>query len=131
LVWTITGAAALVACADGDVHPAERHSFLAYLRRCGHLTPQACVEGQMFGQHLDSLATAPAAACSALVDHLARFSSTPWAWVILRAAEQVAGADGVVHSSEREAISTIRAALELPAGVPERYPALVAQARLR
>jgi tellurite resistance protein len=85
----------------------------------------------MFEQHLHALAINPARTCSTLVDHLARFSSTPWAWVILRAAEQVAGADGVVRRSEREAIRTIRAALELPAGVPERYPALVAQFRLR
>ncbi|MFL5284166.1 MAG: TerB family tellurite resistance protein [Rhodopila sp.] len=131
LAWTITGAAAIVACADGYTHPAERRSFLAYLRRCGCLTPQASDEGQMFEQHLHGLATTPAATCSALVDRLAHISHTPWAWVALRAAEQVAGADGVVHDSEREAISTIRAALELPAGVPERYPALVALTRLR
>src|SRR4051812_19775350 len=109
LAWTITGAAAIVACADGYAHPAERRSFLAYLRRCGCLTPQASVEGQMFEQHLHGLATTPAATCSALVDRLARISHTPWAWIALRAAEQVAGADGVVHNSEREAIGTIRA----------------------
>src|SRR3954462_13838293 len=49
LAWTITGAAAIVACADGYAHPAERRSFLAYLRRCGCLTVNRHSNGALHG----------------------------------------------------------------------------------
>jgi tellurite resistance protein len=59
------------------------------------------------------------------VSALAGCGGTPWAWIILRAAEHVAAADGAVDRAELQAIETIRTLLDLPSGVPERYAACV------
>jgi hypothetical protein len=60
---------------------------------------------------------------SVLTRVLAGFDETPWAWIILRASEHVAAADGAVHGAEMRALETIRTILNLPPGVPERYAA--------
>jgi tellurite resistance protein len=123
LLWAVNIAAAVVARADGHVHPAERLGLQLYLESCqaeGLISPLA--QG-LFDKCVRELAAGSARCRILLAGALAGFERTPWAWVILRAAEHVAAADGVVHEAEARAITQIRTALNLPSGVPERYPA--------
>jgi tellurite resistance protein len=125
LLWAVNTAAAAVARADGHVHPAERRTLRLYLKRyeiAGLTSPLA---RGLFEKSLRELERDPASEPSVLASVLAGFDGTPWAWVILRAAEHVAAADGTVHQAETRAINAIRTALNLPPGVPERYAACV------
>jgi len=125
LLRGLTSTAAVVALADGTVHPAERQGLGHYLRHAGIPGLQTGRSHALFDTCLRELEQRPARERQGLAGVLAGFRDTPWAWVILRAAEHVAGADGAVHPSEARVIETIRAVLHLPRGVPERYPACV------
>lgn len=125
LLRGLMSTAAAVALADGTVHPAERLGLSHYLRRAGIPGLQPRRAHALFDICLHELQQGAARERPGLAVILAGFRDTPWAWVILRAAEHVAGADGAVHPSEARVIETIRAVLHLPCGVPERYPACV------
>jgi tellurite resistance protein len=125
LLWAVHTAAAAVARADGRVHPAERLRLDAYLRRCEIEGLKSPLAHGLFEKCLRELERDPANERSVLAGVLAGFDGTPWAWIILRAAEHVAAADGVVHHAEAGAIDAIRTVLNLPPGVPERYAACV------
>ncbi|MGA9868889.1 MAG: tellurite resistance TerB family protein [Acetobacteraceae bacterium] len=125
LLRGLTSTAAVVALADGTVHPAERLGLGHYLRQARIPGLQKASTHALFDTCLRELEQGPAGGRPGLADVLGGFRDTPWAWVVLRAAEHVAGADGAVHPSEARVIETIRAILHLPRGVPERYPACV------
>ena len=125
LLQAIATAAAVVARADGRVDPAERRRLGAYLRGCRARGLNVLLARRLFDESVRELEREPAREQRTLVRVLAGFEGTPWAWVILRTAEHVAAADGAVRDSEARAIDAIRAALSLPSGVPERYPACV------
>jgi tellurite resistance protein len=123
LLWAVNTAAAVVARADGRVHPAERLTLSSYLKRSEIKGLKSPLARGLFEKCLRELERDPASERSVLAGVLAGFGETPWAWIILRAAEHVAAADGVVHHAEARAIDMIRTALNLPPGVPERYAA--------
>lgn len=125
LLRALTSTAAVVARADGTVLPAERLGVGHYLRRAGIPGLQPGRTRALFDARVRELEQGPARERHGLAVVLAGFRDTPWAWIILRAAEHVAGADGAFHPSEARVIETIRAVLHLPRGVPERYPACV------
>lgn len=125
LLPALARVAAVVARADGSVAPAERLGLGRYLRDAVIPDLQPGTARALFDTCIRELEREPAAAPQRLAASLSGFRDTPWAWIILRAAERVAGADGALHPSEARAIETIRAALDLPLGVPERYPACV------
>jgi tellurite resistance protein len=125
LLWAVNAAAAIVARADGRVDPAERRQLSAYLRRCEIEGLKSPLAHGLFDKCLRELERDPAGERGVLARVLAGFVGTPWAWVILRAAEQVATADGGVHEAEARMLESIRTALDLPPGVPERYAARV------
>jgi len=123
ILWAVNTAAAVVARADGGVHPAERLRLGAYLRTCG-LDGRSLPLGRgLFDKCMRELDREPESDRSALTRGLAGFDGTPWAWIILRAAEHVAAADGAIHRAEMRTLETIRTILNLPPGVPERYAA--------
>jgi tellurite resistance protein len=125
LLHAITTAAAVVARADGRVDPVERRKLGAYLRGCPARGLDAPLARGLFDECVRELERDPASERSALARALAGFAGTPWAWIILRTAEYVAGADGAVQDAEARVIDIIRTALDLPRGVPERYSACV------
>jgi tellurite resistance protein len=125
LLWAVNTAAAVVARADGRVHPAERRTLNSYLRRSEIQGLKSPLARGLFDKCLRELERDPASERGVLAGVLAGFGGAPWAWVILRAAEHVAAADGTVHQAEARAINAIRTALNLPPGVPERYAACV------
>ena len=123
ILWAVNTAAAVVARADGGVHPVERLRLGAYLRTCG-LDGRSLPLGRgLFDKCMRELDREPESDRSALTRGLAGFDGTPWAWIILRAAEHVAAADGAIHRAEMRTLETIRTILNLPPGVPERYAA--------
>ena len=123
LLWALNMAAAAVARADGRVHAVERLRLSSYLR-CFEIErlKSPFVRG-LFDKCVVELERNPASERRVLTDRLTGFDGTPWAWVILRAAEHVAAADGTVGDAEARAIKAVRVALRLPAGIPERYAA--------
>ncbi len=123
MLWAVHTAAAVVARADGRVDPAERSRLDAYLRRCGTDGLASAITRGLFDKCLREIERDPAGEPSLLARVLSGFDGTPWVWVILRAAEHVAAADGSVQRAEARAIEAIRTALNLPRGVPERYAA--------
>lgn len=123
LLWAVNTAAAAVARADGRVHAAERLTLHSYLKRSEIKGLKSPLARGLFEKCLRELERDPASEPSVLAGVLAGFDGTPWAWIILRAAEHVAAADGAVHDAEARAIETIRTLLNLPPGVPERYAA--------
>jgi tellurite resistance protein len=123
VLWAVHIAAAVVARADGGVHPAERLRLGAYLQSCGLDARRSPLGRGLFDKCMRELDREPESDRSALARVLAGFDGTPWAWIILRAAEHVAAADGAVHRAEIRALETIRTILNLPPGVPERYAA--------
>ena len=95
VLWAVNMAAAVVARADGVVHPAERVRLGAYLQSCG-LDKRASPIGRgLFDKCLRELEREPVNDQSMLSRVLAGFDETPWARIILRAAAQVAAADRV------------------------------------
>ncbi len=125
LLWAVNTAAAVVARADGRVHPAERLTLNSYLKRSEIKGLESPLAHGLFEKCLRELERDPASERSVIAGVLAGFDGTPWTWIILRAAEQVAAADGAVHQTEARAIDTIRTVLNLPPGVPERHAACV------
>ncbi len=125
LLWAVSIAAAAVARADGRVHPAERRQLSWYLHRSEVQGLGSPLARGLFDKCVRELERDPASERRVLAGVLAGFDGTPWAWVILRAAEHVAAADGAVHQAEVRAIDTIRTILNLPTGVPERHVACV------
>ncbi len=125
LLWAVNTAAASVARADGRIHPAERRQLSSYLRRFELQGLNSPLARGLFDKCVRELERDPASERRVLARVLAGFDQTPWAWIILRAAEHVAGADGAVHHAEMRAINTIRIVLNLPPGVPEHYAACV------
>jgi tellurite resistance protein len=123
--WKVLWAAAVVGRADGRVHTVERLRLSSYLR-CfeieGLKSPPA---RRLFDKCVLELERNPASERRVLTDRLTGFDGAPWAWVILRAAEHVAAADGTVGDAEVRTIRADRVALRLPAGIPERYAACV------
>src|SRR5579875_1392232 len=93
LLWAVHVAAAAVARADGAIHPAEPEGLDAYLR-CWQIGGLRSPLAQgLFDKGVRELARDPANERGALARVLAGFGGTPWAWIILRAAEHVAAAD--------------------------------------
>jgi tellurite resistance protein len=131
LLWAVTTAAAAVARADGAVDEHERHELNSYLQRSEIRALTSPIAAGLFEKCLRELARDPANERRFLANVLAGFEHTPWAWLILHAAEHVATADGTVHPTELRVIDSIRTVLGLPPGVPERYPACVFWRRLR
>lgn len=125
LLWAVHVAAAAVARADGAIHPAEPETLDAYLRRCQVGGLRSPLARGLFDKSVRELARDAADERGTLARVLEGFGNTPWAWIILRAAEHVAAADGAVHHAEARTIDAIRTALDLPRGVPERYAACV------
>jgi tellurite resistance protein len=123
LLWAVSTAAAVVARADGRVDDAERQRLASYLDRSEIGGVQSPFARRLFDKCVRELDGDPPSEPRALSSALAGFDATPWAWVILRAAEHVAGADGDVCAAETRAIEAIRTRLDLPPGVPERRPA--------
>jgi len=122
-LWAVNIAAAVVARADGGVHPAERLRLRDYLRTCGLDGRRSPLGHGLFDKCMRELDREAESDRSVLTRVLAGFDETPWAWIILRASEHVAAADGAVHGAEMRALETIRTILNLPPGVPERYAA--------
>jgi tellurite resistance protein len=125
LLWAVHTAAAAVARADGGVHRTERLALESYLRRCEVEDLKSPLARGLFDKCLRELERESESERCMLSRVLAGFGGTPWAWIILRAGEHVAAADGAVHRAELQAIETIRTLLDLPPGVPERYAACV------
>ena len=125
LLWAVHTAAAVIARADGGVHLTERLALESYLRRCEVEDLKSPLARGLFDKCLRELEHHSGSERYMLSRVLAGFGGTPWAWIILRAAEHVAAADGAVHRAEIQTIETIRTLLDLPPGVPERYPACV------
>jgi tellurite resistance protein len=123
LLWATHTVGAMVARADSRVARVERLALAAYLRRCEVEALKSPLARGLFGKCLRELERDPASEQSTLARVLAGFKGTPWAWVILRAAEHVAAADGKLHDAEIRALDAIRTVLNVPRGVPERYAA--------
>jgi tellurite resistance protein len=123
VLWAVNLAAAVVARADGGVQPAERLCLGAYLRTRGLDDERSPMGRGLFDKCMRERDREPESDRSVLTRVLAGFDGTPWAWIILRAAEHVAAADGAVHRAEMRVLETIRTILNLPPGVPERYAA--------
>jgi tellurite resistance protein len=125
LLWALNMVAAVVARADGRVHAVERLRLSSYLRCFEIEGLKSPLARGLFDKCVVELERNPASERRALTDRLTGFDGTPWASVILRAAEHVAAADGTVGDAEARAIKAVRVALRLPAGIPERYAACV------
>ncbi len=125
LLWAVHTAAAAVARADGQADSAERRQLGSYLADCGTECLTSPLAQGLFDKCLRELGSDPASTRRVLAGALAGFEGTPWAWIILRAAEHVAAADGSIHRAEARQIDAIRTLLDLPPGVPERYVACV------
>jgi tellurite resistance protein len=123
VLWAVNTAAAVVARADGGIDPAERLRLSEYLQSCGFDSHMSPLGRGLFDKCVRELHREPGNERTALARVLAGFDGTPWAWIILRAAEHVAAADGAMHRAEIRALETIRTILDLPHGVPERYAA--------
>jgi tellurite resistance protein len=123
VLWAVNTAAAAVARADGVVDPAERVRLSEYLQSAGFDRQRSPLGRGLFDKCVRELDREAGNEATALARVLGGFDGTPWAWIILRAAEHVAAADGAVHRAERRALEMIRVVLNLPPGVPERYAA--------
>ena len=80
-------AGAVVARADRGVSLVERLALDWYLQRCKVEALKSPLGSGLFGKCLRELDRDPASEQSMLARVLADFKGTPWAWVILRAAE--------------------------------------------
>jgi tellurite resistance protein len=125
LVDAVIAAGALTAWADGRIQPAERLEMLVYMRRSGLPALRRRTVLDIFDRRVHALERDPVRGVSATRSLLQVFSGSPWAWIVLRAAEHVAAADAQVQEAEMAAVRSVRAALGLPAGIPERFPACV------
>ena len=119
VLWAIHTAAAIVACADGCIDRAERDRLSAYLNRCQAKILKSPLTRGLFDKCLRELERDPVNEWCVLARVLAGFDGTSWVWIILRAAEHVAAADGAVDHAEVQAIDAIRSFLNLPPRVPE------------
>jgi len=113
-VDAMIAAGALVAWADGSVHPVERLAILVYIRRSGLFLLRRRDVLEIFDQRVRELQHDSTSAMQATFGLLGDFSGTRLAWIVLRAAEHVAGADSRMQDSELMAIRSVGAALGLP-----------------
>lgn len=125
LVEAVVAAGALVARADGRVHPVERLEMLVYMRRSGLPSPRRLDVLEVFDRLVQEIEHDRPHGVRAVENRLRSIAGSPWAWIALRAAEHVAAADTRIEEVELAAICSVRETLGLPAGVPERFPACV------
>ncbi|MFH5923599.1 TerB family tellurite resistance protein [Roseomonas xinghualingensis] len=124
LLEAVIASLAVVAQADGRVHPAERMAVQSVLRRTG-LVPEGGA-GDALAEFADCVAALqerrvlPAHLLARRMNFLA---GGPWSGLLVEAAEEVAGADGALSMAETSALEGIRRAAGLMPPVPPRSQA--------
>jgi tellurite resistance protein len=116
LVQAVLAAGALVAQADGHVHPAERLEMLKYTRRSG-LQPLRRPALEIFDQLARDIKRARPHGERAVENLFQCIAHSHRAWIVLWGAEHVATADNRIETAELIAIDTVRKTLGLPPGV--------------
>jgi tellurite resistance protein len=116
LVQAVLAAGALVAQADGHVHPSERLEMLNYTRRSG-LQPLRRPILEIFDQLACDIERAQPQGERAVGNLFRSVAHSHRAWIVLWGAEHVATADKRIETAELVAIDSVRKTLGLPPGV--------------
>jgi tellurite resistance protein len=122
-VECLATAAAMVAYADGKLHPAERREFGACVRQ--YLMPAVVRQRKvlaLFDDKIRRLQRGPHQGAEFLQE-LYLVAGTPRTSIILQAAERIAAADGDVSAAEAAALTEIRHCLGVSSDNRERFAA--------
>jgi tellurite resistance protein len=120
---SLATAAAIVAYADGRLHPAERRELDACAQR--YVTPPAARQRNvlaLFDDRIRRLQRGPHQGTEFLQE-LSLVAGIPRISIILHAAERIAGADGDVSAPETAALTEIRHSLGLSSDNRQRFAA--------
>ena len=120
VVHALATVGALVALADGVVAEAERETLTKFSIRQGFVSDEAeSTLGRVFDDRVEQL---KGPACSRIVRQALRpLVGHSLASIVIRTAEKVAAADGIVHPGELRALDVIRRVLSAhapPSGSP-------------